>query len=151
LTGTIAFQFYESKTHVRTCFKKDSWKYSPLHFDRYFDMKGLLTYCGVKPDDRVISIFDHTPDVSLYLMDRKGVSVAYANSDKNFQQYLQTGMFNYVIYNKASNIEGSSFLPENYPLVAVYSSDDITIYRVSSSSVIRTQNVMPTLSLSPWN
>jgi hypothetical protein len=149
LIVTISFQFYDSKTHVRTCFKKDNWKYSSLHFDQFFEVEPMLRNCGIKREDKVISVFDHTPDVSLYLMNQKGVTVSYHNFEAQVDQYLKTGAFQYVIYNKASDYDGSVFLPEKFPLKLVYSLGYISIYRITSDTKIHFTNTPAYLS--PWN
>jgi hypothetical protein len=149
LIVTTAFQFYDSKTHVRTCFKKDNWKYSPVHFDQFFEVEPMLRNCGIKLDDKVISVFDHTPDVSLYLMNQKGVTVSYHNFEAQVDQYLKTGAFQYLIYNKASDYDGAVFLPEKFPLKLVYSLGYISIYHITSDT--KTHFTNTPAYLSPWN
>ncbi|CAN5371213.1 hypothetical protein BH11BAC2_BH11BAC2_10700 [soil metagenome] len=149
--GFTSFQYYEAKTHIRTCYRKDSWKYSPIQFDQFFDFKAQLVNCGVKPSDRIISVFDHTPDNSLYLMDQKGVTVSDHDFDEFTNKYLNTGIFTYLIYNAASEIEGYRFQPAKYQLQFVYRYGYISIYHITLKLTPSQKSAIAPPCLSPWN
>lgn len=147
----ISFQFAMAKNHLRTSYKTDSWKYSSIHFNNYFDVESLLLNAGVKRADHVISVFDHSPEISLYLMNRKGVTVSYRKQKEVFETYLNSGLFNFVVYNVQSNFEEVSFNPEGYPIKEIFNDDVIKIYRIEKDSLSINMQANTPFLLSPWN
>lgn len=151
LISGISFQFAMAKNHLRTSYKTDSWKYSSIHFNNYFDVESLLLNAGVKKEDPVISVFDHSPEISLYLMNRRGVTVSYRKQKEVFETYLNSGRFNFVVYNVQSNYEDVSFNPEEYPIKEIFNDDIIKIYRIEKDSLSINMQANTPFLLSPWN
>ncbi|MFN0190013.1 MAG: ArnT family glycosyltransferase [Bacteroidia bacterium] len=147
----ISFQFAMAKNHLRTSYKIDSWKYGSLHFNNYFDLESILLSSGVKPNDKVISVFDHSPEISLYLMNRKGVTVSYRKSKFVFRTYLNSGQFNYIVYNTQSNYDDISFNSVGYPLKEIFNNKVIIIYKIELDSLSNKIQVNTPIMLSPWN
>jgi 4-amino-4-deoxy-L-arabinose transferase-like glycosyltransferase len=151
LISGISFQFAMAKNHVRTSYKIDSWKYGSAHFNNYFDFESTLEVVGVAKKDKVISIFDHSPEISLYLLNRKGVTVAYRKHKEVFEKYLLSGHFKYVIYNLESNFDEFSFSALEYPLKEIYNNGIIVIYLINSNNNFQEKDSTTPLLLSPWN
>lgn len=127
-------------------YQKNSWMYGSPQNDVFFDADQLLTAAGIGPEDQVISVFDHTPDITLYLMGRKGVTIPYRNVDETLMGYLHTGRYKYVIFNSYSS-KDSEFDPARYPLVKVADRNGVRVFGVSSSFHPDGR----TTPLSPWN
>lgn len=150
ISGT-AFQYAMAKNHVRTSYKTDSWKYGSLHFNNYFDFEPTLDDVGVTRDDRVISLFDHSPQISLYLMNRKGVTVSYRKNKEVFETYLNSGQFDYVVYNPQSDYEEVTFQPDGYLLKEIFNDEIIKIYRIEKINPAVINQVNSPILLTPWN
>lgn len=145
--GLLAIQFYFAKSHVRYAHKKGSWMYGSMHNDLYFESDYFLTSAGITPDDQVVCIFDHSPNISLYLMGRRGVTIPCRLVPETLMGYLNSGRFKYVVYNQFSGIEGVSFEPEDFPLEPVLEKNGIQVFKLSSS--FHPSGVQ--VPLSPWN
>lgn len=142
-----AFQFYLAKTHLRVSHKKDNWKYGSVHFDACFDGAAFLTKSGIPAGAAIITLFDHTPNVSLYLLGRRGVSVSYHHTSDEIMSYLNRGDLRYLLFNEQSTFEQYSFNPGTYPIHEIYSEYPFRLYEVN-------HNFRPTLiskAMSPWN
>lgn len=126
--------------------KKDSWMYGAPQNDKYFNSDYFLKAAGIDPDDQVISIFDPSPNITLYLMGRKGVTIPYRKVAETLMGYLQTGRYKYVVYN-SSDPTTVTFSPGDFPLVPVLDTNGIRVFAVSSSFHPDGR----TVSLSPWN
>jgi len=151
LVSGIFYQFAMSKNHVRTSYLTDSWKYGSVHFDYYFDMESILLNSGVQANDKVISVYDHSPEISLYLMNRKGVTVSYRNHKAVFENYLYSGLFTYVVYNTKSNYKEIAFNSDGYPVKQIFNDDIVVIYKVELDSLPHKIKANSPILLSPWN
>ena len=151
IVSGISYQFAMAKNHIRTSYKTDSWKYGSIHFNNFFDMESILLNSGVQTKDRVISVFDHSPEISLYLMNRKGVTVSYRKHKDVFETYLNSGQFSYVVYNAQSNYEDVAFNPDGYPIKQIFNDDIVIIYKVELDSLPHKMKVNTPILLSPWN
>lgn len=151
LVSGISYQFAMAKNHIRTSYKIDSWKYGSAHFNNYFDFEEVLLKAGVSKGDRVISIFDHSPEISLYLMNRKGVTVSYRKDKEVFETYLNSGRFEYVIYNSQSDYEEISFHSEGYPLKEIFDDETIKIFRIEKINPVDINQINRPILLTPWN
>ena len=145
--GLLMIQFYFAKSHVRYAHKKESWMYGSVHNDRYFDSNYFLIPAGINPNDQVICLFDHSPNISLYLMGRRGVTVPYRNVSETLMTYLNSGRFKYVVYNQFTVIDDVTFNPEDFPLERVIDTNGIQVFKLSSS--FQPSGVQSPLS--PWN
>lgn len=143
----LVVQFYFAKSHIRYAHKKGSWMYGSIHNDLYFDSENMLVRSGIKPEDQIICIYDHSPNISLYLMGRMGVTIPCRNVPETLHGYLNTGRFKYVIYNQFSGVEGFTFRSEDFPLDHVLDTNGIHVFKLSSS--FHPSGVQ--VSLSPWN
>lgn len=143
----VGFQFYFSKTHLRTSHKKDNWKYGSTANDIYFSPDLILKAGNIKLNDQVVVVFDHSPNISLYLMGLKGVTIPYRKVQETLMGYLHTGRYNFVIFNKKSQIEGVTFNAKDFPLDYLGEANEVQIFKVSSSFQ-PDGNQEP---LSPWN
>ncbi len=137
-----------SAQYLGQAYDKNQWYYGATHFDDYFEFEKHLREMGIPADTPVISVFDHSPDISLYLMNQKGVSVAYRKSETVLEKYIASGAFAYLIYNSRSAIENISFDAAKYPLTLEKEIFGIMIYKVANYDSSRR---VPVFKLSPWN
>lgn len=49
------------------------------YYNVYYGMENYLRKIGIRRDQRVLSVFDVSPNVTLYLMDQKGLNVNHGN------------------------------------------------------------------------
>lgn len=147
LMTSAGFEFYAAKTHLRTSHKKDNWKYGCNFNDKYFNSLGLLNAAGIHENDQVIVVFDHSPNIALYLMGVQGVSIPYRNLKETMMTYLHTGRYTYIVFNPQSRITDLQFVPSEYPIVPVVERAGIQIFKVSSAFRPNGQQI----PLSPWN
>ena len=142
----IFSQAHFTRGILRFAHEKSSWMYGSPQNDVYFDAEQILSSAGIGPDDQVISVFDHSPNISLYLMGRKGVAIPYRNVSETLNSYLHTGRYKYVIFNSYS-VKDIEFKPEDFPLVKVVDMNGVRIFNVSSSFHPDGR----TTPISPWN
>lgn len=144
---SVGFEFYFAKTHLRTSHKKDNWKYGGVYNDKYFDAAEILNTAGITESDQVIIVFDHSPNIALYLLGRRGVSIPYRNLQETLMGYLHTGRYKYILHNTQSRITELNFEPADYPINSVIEHDGIQVFKVSSAFKPKGQGT----PLSPWN
>lgn len=142
-----SFQFYEAKTHLRTAHKASNWKYGAVHNMLYFYPAPVFEAGQLTEKDQVIIVFDHSPNIALYLLGLRGVSIPYRNVRETMMGYLNTGRYRYVIYNRQSRVKALDFDPADYPLERAGEWNGIDIFKVSSSFHPDGR----TVPLSPWN
>ena len=145
--GLLAIQFYFAKAHVRFAYQKGTWMYGSLHNDMYFEPDYFLKAAGVKAEDQIICIFDHSPNISLYLMGQKGVTIPCRNVPETLMGYLHTGRFKYLIFNEFSSADNVTFNYRDYPLEEVFELNGIHVFTLSSSFHPSGKPA----KLSPWN
>jgi 4-amino-4-deoxy-L-arabinose transferase-like glycosyltransferase len=147
LLTSIGFEFYFAKTHLRTSHKKDNWKYGALYNDKYFQSDEILAAGAISDTDQVIVVFDHSPDIALYLLGRRGVTVPYRKVSETLMGYLNTGRYKYVMFNKDSQVNDVQFNPSDYPVDFIGEAKGVQIFKLSSAF----RPVGRSTPLSPWN
>jgi hypothetical protein len=147
LLVAVGFQFYFSKTHLRLSHNKDNWEYGSTANDIYFTPDLILATGAIRESDQVVVVFDHSPNISLYLMGLKGVTIPYRNVQKTLMGYLNTGRYKFVLYNTQSVNPEISFKAGDFPLDSVGEADGVQIFKLSSS--FHPNGIQEPLS--PWN
>ncbi|MBK7965049.1 MAG: glycosyltransferase family 39 protein [Bacteroidetes bacterium] len=142
------FQIVRTRDYMAEVYNKNNWQYGALHADRYFDLEKELRSIGVKNSDKVISIYDHAPNVSLYLMNQKGVTASFREPKVGIPQYLSSRQFKYLIYNPFSEFGDVPFDPTTYPIKFIKEIYGIKVYSVNSYKIGRKQK---SFNLTPWN
>lgn len=62
-------------------------------------LKPYLRSIGIQKEDKVISVPDRSPNISLYFMEQKGWSECYTNEQRNIKHFVEQGA-KYLIVNK---------------------------------------------------
>jgi len=125
-------QGIRSKENLEIVYNKSNWQYGYTHFDLYFNLDSSLANLGVKPEDQIVSVYDHTPDISLYLINHKGVGVTFHDPKNTINAYLKSGQFKYLLYNVHSEYGDSPFQSDDFPLKFIGKADGLDIYSVNS-------------------
>jgi hypothetical protein len=131
MAGITGITVSEAKNHIRTSCKKTSWKYSPLYYDRYFSMEQELITAGIGKQDKVISIPDKSPQISLYLMNRKGITLPGNTSESLFEETISDNDFHYLIHNTLGDSIAPSLAERLKGLNCIYSHNGIVIYQIN--------------------
>jgi hypothetical protein len=87
----ILSQAHFTRGILRFAHEKNSWMYGSPQNDVFFDAEQILSSAGIGPDDQVISVFDHSPNISLYLMGRSGVTIPCRVVPETLLGYLNSG------------------------------------------------------------
>ena len=99
LFALTCFVTAEAKDHVLTAHDKASWKYGSRVYDSYFFFEPELRKLNIQPDDVVVSIYDLSFNISLYLMNQRGFSVGPMTPQKDIIKELQKPVYKYAILN----------------------------------------------------
>ncbi len=67
-----------------------SWMSSNVKYKSYFDLEAHLNNSGIPLDAEIISIIDDSPNISLYLMNRQGKSVAGYETDEDIDNKINS-------------------------------------------------------------
>lgn len=126
----ISFQFYSAKTHVRVSHKSGSWKYGHVFFDDYFQGDGILTRAGLSGQEAILSAFDSTSNVSLYLLGRKGISVPGHAELESLLKNPQDIEISYLLVHENSLNGINPFDTSIYPLSEVRNEPPFRLYRI---------------------
>jgi len=62
-----------------------------FNWNRFREMRPYLDEIGVKPEDKIISVPDQSPNASLYLLNRKGWTNAIDHDLTNIDKFIQHG------------------------------------------------------------
>lgn len=111
--------------------EKEQKKYKQ-YFQAYETITPYLRSIGIKRDDKVISIPDNSPNISLYLMDQKGYTdFGYGDSGKeNKTKELILSGVKYLIINDSSYVNKDWIKPFITRKIGVY--HNILIYDVEN-------------------
>ncbi len=126
----VCFVITEAKDHLTFVYAKSSWQYSPLVYDRYFFLEPELRKLNIQPEDPVISIFDLSFNVTLYLMNQRGFTVGPLTPQKEIIKELQNPLYKYAILN---NFNPSRFDPVMDSLnlgKKILDWNDLTVYQL---------------------
>jgi len=98
------------------------------YYNDYYDITVYLRKLGINPEDKVISLPDQTPNVSLYLMNQRGWSSFLTKPDTSSINYYIKNGAKYLIINQ-KNFSNSYFVnPYLYHLIGKYK--NIYIYKL---------------------
>ena len=100
------------------------------YYNDYYDVTPYLRKLGINPEDKVISLPDQTPNVSLYLMNQRGWSSFLMKPDtSSINYYIKKGA-KYLIINK-QDFDNYDFVnPYLYHYIGKYGS--IFIYKLDN-------------------
>ncbi len=144
--------FYHLKTtvvHQRSAYDNTDWKYGWTQFDRYFDFNDYLKSKGVAEREKIISVYDHTPDISLYLMEHKGVTVSFKNTGEQIKKYIYSREFSYLVYNTVSGDSTHVFQAQMFPLLEIGNENGLVLYKINLPGI--NPDLQERFLFSAWN
>jgi Dolichyl-phosphate-mannose-protein mannosyltransferase len=134
MVTATGFSISDAKDHLRTAHKKTSWKYGSRTFDHYFYLEPELRRINIKPTDGVVSIFDQSFNVSLYLMNQKGITVGPLTPVDTIVNTIKKSGLPYAILN--------NFNPQRFDVVMdslqlgkrILEWNELTVYKLNPTN-----------------
>jgi hypothetical protein len=128
------FTIGDAKDHLRTAHNKESWKYGSKTFDLYFDFEPELRSLNIKRNDGVVSIYDQSYNISLYLMNQNGITVGPKTPQDTIVKIIRNSHLPYAILN--------NFNPERFDHVmdslnlgkCIYRKNELSIYQLTPTN-----------------
>ncbi len=99
-----------SRDHLEYRYNKDGWLYGTNKFSTLYSIEPYLRSIGVERMDKVVSLYDESPNISLYLMNVKGWRNQTEDSDENIIQNIKSGA-SYLIVNDSTALSREKLQP----------------------------------------
>ncbi|MEO8085814.1 MAG: hypothetical protein ABI763_03285 [Bacteroidota bacterium] len=96
------------KSYQNDRYAEEPHQISYSNYDKYIQVSPYLDTLNVGKNDLVLSYHDGTPNVSLYLMNRKGSTIAEGDFDR-LKSLISTNNFKYLILNDTANFTGEMY------------------------------------------
>lgn len=133
LLGLTSFVTVEAKHHLREAHDKASWKYSPVVYDLYFYLEPELRKLNIQPGDPVLSLYDWSFNVSLYLMNQVGNTVGPKTPVKDILKELQKPVYKYAILNNFNPTRFDSVMDSLNLGKKILDWNDLTVYTLHAN------------------
>jgi len=98
------------KDNYKERYHPESWMKSPEVFKKYYDIKPYIATLGIDRSKRTISVFDWSPNVTLYLMDLKGICISPDYGQEGIVKELKIGG-DYLVLNDTTVIQNPEIVP----------------------------------------
>jgi hypothetical protein len=101
-------------------YSEGSWMDSFSLYDSYFNLDDKLNSVGIKEHDVVISIVDDSPNISLYLMNRRGITISPQEDNNTIGNKINSFKSDncYIILNDRSYLQRGIIEIETKPILA---------------------------------
>jgi len=134
----ILFTFFTLSVHgiifckktIHDRYRSDSWMVSNPVFNNYFDITPLSRSLGVRYNDLVISASDPSFNISLYLMDSKGITLSMDSKPED----IESSYFwkpKYLILNDSTQL--NRYLIPGFTARHLGTQNNIYFYRITST------------------
>ena len=90
-------------------YKKTSWLYGNILYDKYFDLENYLRQLGLKKSDMVLSVTDESSNISLYLMNQNGIMIHHGNN-KQLNYWMKRNI-KYAVINDSTYMNSPILKP----------------------------------------
>lgn len=124
----------DSKDHLRTAHNKSSWKYGSAVYDNYFNLEPQLRLLKIKKEDKVISLYDKSFNISLYLMNQKGITIGPGTPEMEIIHIISGSSFPYVILNNFDNTSFNSVMDSLNLGECILKEKELSIYKLNNVS-----------------
>ena len=96
-----------SKRTLHDRYDPHSWMGNDPVLYNYFDITSFARSLGIGPDDRVVSAYDNSPQITLYLLNQKGVTVS---RDANLESIVNifSDQADYLVLNDTLALQNTS-------------------------------------------
>lgn len=96
----------EVKEHIAFRLRPDCWMYNWQHLTDLPDIEPFVDRLGVDRNSKVVAMYDRSPNIVLYYLNRKGWSLAPESSDEEIEYVLKAEpdwlvLHDTALYNKA--------------------------------------------------
>ena len=126
------FVTVEAKEHVMTAHYKTSWKYGSIVYDSYFFLEPELRKLNIHPDDPVVSIYDLSFNISLYLMNQRGFTIGPLTPQKDIIKELQNPVYKYAILNNFNPSRFDGVMDSLNLGKKMLEWNDLTVYKLNN-------------------
>ena len=136
----LAYNISDSKDHLRTAYKKDSWKYGSVTFDAYFNIEKVLRSYHLNSQTGILSIYDYSPNISLYLMNQRGITVDTTTSEVELLKIIRNTNHSYAILNNF-NAKRLDYVIDSLSLgKCIFRNDTLSLFKLTPEKY-REQNI----------
>ena len=101
-----------SKRMLHDRYDLNSWMANDPVLYNYFDMTQYARSLGIQENDRVVSAFDNSPQITLYLMNQKGVTVS-RDAELHSIIEIYSNQVDYLILNDTAAMQKSEIATLN--------------------------------------
>ena len=126
----VCFVTSEARDHVQTSHTKSSFKYSPMVYDRYFFFEPELRKLNIQPEDKVVSIYDISFTISLYLMNQRGITMGPLTPNDTIIKELQNPLYKYAILNNFNPNRFDPVMDSLHLGKKMLEWNDLTVYKL---------------------
>jgi hypothetical protein len=98
------------KSTYQDRYQPDSWMKSPIIFNKYFEIGDYCKQLGITRTDMTVSAYDWSNNVSLYLMDLKGIRITTEEGPAGILKAIKQGA-DYLIINDKSVLSDENIIP----------------------------------------
>ena len=92
-----------NREHQQFRNQEECWLYAWSQYKDYFDVEPYIQSLGINYHEKIISICDNSPNISLYFLNLKGWSVPHDVADDELKEILSHHP-SYVITNDSTQI-----------------------------------------------
>lgn len=107
--------------------RHEGWYDTYAEYENLYDIAPYLRSLGIEQDDKVISLPDNTPSLSLYLMNQKGWTLMKYNTKKDIDFFISKGA-KYLIINGMEYTHINDF--DDIKKEFVGEKEDVFIYKL---------------------
>lgn len=144
----LIWQTGRSILYLKEAYNKEGWIYGNVYTDLYFHIEEDLRIMGINSTDRVITMIDNSPNISLYLINQPGVNLSYRNTQSNLVSYINSGNFKYLLVDPLTSSNKDSSLLSNLPLEFLNEVNSIKVFKINS---YQSSKPVSNFNFSPWN
>jgi hypothetical protein len=120
----------DTKLYLRNSFNayEEGMYGDQKRYNKYERIEPYLRSLGIKKDDQVISVYDNSNIITLYLMNQKGTTMHYLLPENDIMNRLDNKKYGYLIVNNDAFLENALY--QKYMTNALGSFDGISIFRL---------------------
>jgi hypothetical protein len=121
-----------SKHILRDRYDHDSWMRNDPVLYNYFDMTSYARSLGIRENDRVVSAYDGSPQITLYLMNQKGVTVS-RDAELSSIIEIYSNQVDYLVLNDSSAMQNPQVAALNAQFLGA--KNNVYFYRLKNNKI----------------
>ena len=99
-------------------------------YDRYFFFEPELRKLNIQPEDKVVSIYDISFTISLYLMNQRGITMGPLTPNDTIIKELQNPLYKYAILNNFNPNRFDPVMDSLHLGKKMLEWNDLTVYKL---------------------